>query len=334
MAVTERAPQFELPLASGPVEVLLHDPDGGAVAGRWRFAAGGRSLQIDLLSAELCRVDGRRADEEDVAEGFIPWPRLTFTVNGRAHEVVSTDGEVLRRHYGREHHQEVSYATPQPFNTAFHAARIEQARRLLRGVSGRVLDLGSGYSLVGMAGPWSFDLYACDWDDAALREVLRSGRARAAVRGSAQQVPFAPGGFDAVYAGEIIEHLVERSEALRAWVSLLRPGGRLVLTTPNRRHLWVRVTGREQVQNPEHLHEYTVAELRSEIEAAGARIRHLEGLVLPLPIWVPKRGLRDAVHSVFCRFLPNHPVVLRRVVGLGRPLPWLSQNLAVIAERV
>src|SRR5580693_460809 len=149
MAVTERAPQFELPLASGPVEVLLHDPDGGAVAGRWRFATGGRSLQIDLLSAELCRVDGRRADEEEVAKGFIPWPRLTFTVNGRAHEVVSTDGVVLRRHYGREHHQEVSYATPQPFNTAFHAARIEQARRLLRGVSGRVLDLGSGYSLVG-----------------------------------------------------------------------------------------------------------------------------------------------------------------------------------------
>jgi hypothetical protein len=27
-------------------------------------------------------------------------------------------------------------------------------------------------------------------------------------------------------------------------------------------------------------------------------------------------------------------VALRRVVDLGRPLPWLSQNLAVIAERV
>ncbi len=334
MVVTERAPEFELPLPPGPVEVVLHDPGGGAVAGRWRFAAGGRSLQVDLLSPELCRVDGHRADEEEVAEGFIPWPRLTFTVNGQAREVVSTNAEVLRRHYGREHHQEVSYAAPQPFNTAFHAARIEQARRLLRGVSGRVLDLGSGYSLVGMAGPWSFDLHACDWDDAALREVLRTGRARVAVRGSAQQVPFAEGSFDAIYAGEIIEHLVERPEALRAWVSLLRPGGRLVLTTPNRRHLWARVTGRERVQNPEHLHEYTVAELRSEIEAAGARIRHLEGLVLPLPIWVPRRGLRDAVHSVFCRFLPNHPVVLRRVVDLGRPLPRLAQNLAVIAERI
>jgi SAM-dependent methyltransferase len=334
MAVTQRAAEFELPLPEGPVEVVLHDPGGGAVAGRWRFADGGARLQIDLLSPELCRVDGRRGDEEEVADGFIPWPRLTFTVNGRAHEVVSTDAEVLKRHYGREHHQEVSYATPQPFNTAFHAARIEQARRLLRGVSGRVLDLGSGYSLVGMAGPWSFELYACDWDDDALREVLRSGRARAAVRGSAQQVPFAPQGFDAVYAGEIIEHLVERPEALRAWVSLLRPGGRLVLTTPNRRHLWARVTGREQVQNPEHLHEYTVAELRAEVEAAGARIRHLEGLVLPLPLWVPRRGLRDAVHSVFCRFLPNHPLVLRRVVDLGRPVPWLAQNLAVVAERI
>ena len=162
MPTAERAPEFQLALPPGPVEVLLHDPDGGAVAGRWRFPEGGARLEIDLLSRELCRIDGRRADEEEVAEGFIPWPRLTFTVNGHAHEVVSTDAEVLRRHYGREHHQEVSYATPQPFNTAFHAARIEQARRLLRGVRGRVLDLGSGYSLVGMAGPWSFELIACD----------------------------------------------------------------------------------------------------------------------------------------------------------------------------
>jgi SAM-dependent methyltransferase len=335
VAVAERpaAPGFELALAPGPVEVILQDPDGGAEVGRWRFPDGGDRLRIDLLSPELCRVDGRRADQERVADGFIPWPRLTFVVNGRPCEVVSTDAEVLRRHYAREHHQEVSYATPQPFNTAFHAARMEQARRLLRGVRGRVLDLGSGYSLVGMAGPWDFDLYACDWDDEAVREVVRSGRARGAVRAKAEAVPFLPGGFDAVYAGEIIEHLVERPAALRAWVSLLRPGGRLVLTTPNRRHLWARVTGHEQVQNPEHLHEYTVAELRAEVEAAGARIRHLEGLCLPLPIWVPRRGLRDAVHSVFCRFVPNHPVALRRVVSLGRPLPWLAQNLAVVAER-
>jgi SAM-dependent methyltransferase len=335
MALAERtaAPGVELALTPGPVEVVLHDPPTGGVVGRWHFPQGGRRLLIDLLSPEMCRVDGRRAAEEEVEAGFIPWPRLTFVVNGRPHEVVSTDAEVLRRHYARERHQEVSYAVPLPFNTAFHAARIEQARRLLRGVRGRVLDVGSGYSLVGMAGPWEFDLYACDWDRDALRELLRLGRARVA-RAKAEAVPFAAGGFDAVYAGEIIEHLVERAEALRSWVSLLRPGGRLVLTTPNRRHLWARVTGRERVQNPEHLHEYTVAELRAEVEAAGARIRHLEGLCLPLPIWVPRRGLRDAVHSVFCRYVPNHPVVLRRVVELGRPLPRLAQNLAVVAERV
>jgi SAM-dependent methyltransferase len=333
MAVIQRAPEFELPLPHGPVEVVLRDPDGGGVAGRWRFAVGGLSLQIDLLSAELCRVDGRRADEEEVADGFIPWPRLTFSVNGRAHEVVSTDAEVLRRHYGREHHQQVSYGTPHPFNSAFHAARIEQARRLLRGVRGRVLDLGSGHSLIGMAGPWEFDLFVCDWDGEALGEVVRSGRARVAVRCSAERVAFATGAFDAVYAGEIIEHLVERPAALRAWVSLLRPGGRLVLTTPNRRHLLARITGREQVQNPEHLHEYTVAELRSEIEAAGARVRRVEGLVLPLPIYVPRRGMRDAFHSVLCRYIPNHPTALRRMVDLGRPVPWLAQNLAVVAER-
>ena len=115
-----------------------------------------------------------------------------------------------------------------------------QARRLLQGIQGRVLDVGSGYSLVRMAGPWDFKLFACDRDVGAARHLAALGHP--AVLASVEALPFSPAGFDAVYAGEILEHLADPDAALAAWVRVLRPGGRLVVTTPNRRHLMARAS--------------------------------------------------------------------------------------------
>src|SRR5438309_2225096 len=248
---------FEVALPETSAYVLLRDPVLGEVVGCWRFGPGEGPLQVDFLAPELCRADGREVRDSWVASGFVAYPRMTFEVNGRPVELVSADPEVLRRHYLRPSHQESMYSpTPDPWVEAFHRARIRQVRRLLAGVSGRVADVGSGYSLVVMAGPWPFRLYVCDRDPPAVRYVGERGVGFGVV-GSAQHVPFHEGAFDAVFAGEIIEHLVDRAEALRSWASLLRPGGRLVLTTPNRRHLMTRARGFELVQNPEHLHEYT-----------------------------------------------------------------------------
>ena len=48
-------------------------------------------------------------------------------------------------------------------------------------------------------------------------------------------IPLAAASFDAVVAGEVIEHLVPEDvlPALSECVRVLRPGGRLLLTTPN-----------------------------------------------------------------------------------------------------
>jgi len=326
-------PQIALP--PGPIEVVLRHPTEGRPVGWWSFT-GGRNLEVDFLAedaAAMCRVDGTAGTRAELEAGFIPWPRLTFEVNGRAVEVVSREAAVLRRHYTRPQHQEVSYTPgkPDPMLEAFHQGRIAQARRLLRGVSGRVLDVGSGYSLVTMAGPWTFALFACDRDPGAVRHLVSSGQARAAIA-SAEEVPYRPGSFDAVYAGEIIEHLVEPEVALRGWVQLLRPGGRLVLTTPNRRHLLARITGHEQVVNPEHLFEYSRAELCAAVEAAGARVRHMEGLTLPLPVYLPGRGWRDLVPGLRRRYVVPTPV-LRAAVRAGHWLPGLAENLALVAIR-
>ena len=50
----------------------------------------------------------------------------------------------------------------------------------------------------------------------------------------AERLPYADGSFDAVVADSLLEHLDDPSRALREWRRVLRPGGRLILWSPNR----------------------------------------------------------------------------------------------------
>lgn len=327
---------FDVALDPGPVEVVLRHPVSREPAGRWRFASGGDRLTIDFLGDALtmCRVDGRGPDEAELEPGFIAWPRMTFAVNGRDVELVCSDAAVLRNHYSRKGHQEEAYTPgpPDPYVEIFHHARIAQVRRLLEGVRGRVLDAGSGYSLVVMAGPWpDFEVVACDRDGGAVRMMTEQHRALAVV-GSAEALPFAPGSFDAVFAGEIVEHLADPDRALREWVGALRPGGRLVLTTPNRTHLMARLTRRYEPKNPEHLFEYSRDELVTAVRRAGGRVERVEGLQMPLPVFIPGMGWRDALAGVRRRWgLPAR--VYAASVRAGRRFPGWAENLAVVATR-
>ncbi|HEV7678435.1 MAG TPA: methyltransferase domain-containing protein [Candidatus Dormibacteraeota bacterium] len=316
---------------SGAFTVVLRDPSGGGVAGRWEFGEGDGPLLIDAGGESMCTAPGRDVRAQWVRAGFVPYPRMTFEVGGRPVEVVSAEASVIARHYGRSGHQESLYAARgNPWIEAYHRARLRQVRRLLDGVRGVVADVGAGHSLVAAAGPWPFRLVACDVD----REAVASMRSRGieAVLASAQHVPFARGSVDAVFAGEIVEHLSAPHEAMAQWVGLLRPGGRLVVTTPNRRHLLTRVRGHEVVENPEHLFEWSCDELCDAVRRAGATVVRVEGMALPVPVFVPRHGWRDLVQILPPRVhVPD--VVLSRAISLGRRVPALAANMAVVARR-
>jgi len=315
----------------GALTVSLRDPDGGGVAGLWRFGDGDGPLLIDAATEQMCESPGRALLSSWLRSDFIPYPRMTFDVGGRLVEVVSANAALVARHYARSGHQETLYAARgNPWIDAYHRARLRQVRRLLHGVHGLVADVGSGHSLVAAAGPWPFRLVACDVD----AEAVASMRARGidAVRASAQHVPFAPSSMDAVFAGEIVEHLSDPDAAMAQWVQLLRPGGRLVVTTPNRRHLLSRLRGYEIVENPEHLFEWSRAELCDAVRRAGATVVRIEGLALPLPAYIPRHGWRDLARILPPR-LPIPAPLLTRAVELGRRTPALAANLAVVAVR-
>ena len=95
-----------------------------------------------------------------------------------------------------------------------------------------------------------------------LRERKASfGDVRWVVAG-ARPLPFADQCFDVVFAGELIEHLPDPVEGLDEFRRVLRPGGRLILTTPNRLRLANVADRSERPYSPDHLSELSYDEVR------------------------------------------------------------------------
>jgi 2-polyprenyl-3-methyl-5-hydroxy-6-metoxy-1,4-benzoquinol methylase len=136
-----------------------------------------------------------------------------------------------------------------------------------------VLDLGSGE---GTFTEWLARIGAAplgaEVADAAVR------RARAAhpelefrlvpIDGS---LPLQDNSFDVVWATEVIEHVADTGRWLSEVRRVLKPGGRLLLTTPSHGRLRVALGGIERFSQPlgDHLHLYTRASLSQLLREFG-----------------------------------------------------------------
>jgi SAM-dependent methyltransferase len=139
-----------------------------------------------------------------------------------------------------------------------HRSRYRFAARLARRAQ-RILDVasGSGFGLEQLehagACPVGVD-YAAD----ALSQVRTRQPGARLVRADAACLPFPSASFDLVVSFETIEHVADACALVRAIRQVLKPGGQLVLSTPNRgfgppeRH----------TNNPFHVREFTADELR------------------------------------------------------------------------
>jgi SAM-dependent methyltransferase len=98
----------------------------------------------------------------------------------------------------------------------------------------RILDLGCGdgaaASLAAQRNP-GHHLIGFDWSAGALGRARRLGLT--VVRSGVDPIPVASGSVDVVIMSELIEHLVDTDSALDEALRVLRPGGSLLLSTPN-----------------------------------------------------------------------------------------------------
>lgn len=101
----------------------------------------------------------------------------------------------------------------------------------------RLLDVGCGNgALLGLAMSRFEQVHGCDLAEKALREVTQKGVKTACADLNVGALPYKDDSFDCVTCLEVIEHVVDPLRLLRELHRVLRPHGRLVMTTPNIRY--------------------------------------------------------------------------------------------------
>jgi SAM-dependent methyltransferase len=222
---------------------------------------------------------------------------------------------------------------PVPYHwclSAFYNRKYEQPHRLIGAhlrPTDHAVDIGCGDGRrAALLLPFVRRVCGVDHQERPLRFarlLVDSDRLELVRHDVAGGLPFRSETVDVVTAFEFIEHVplsaarLVLADAHRA----LRPGGRLILTTPNRRSLHNRVWGHRL--NPKHCYEVSLPELRELVESTGFEVLALTGVYLPIPL----PGIEHYAGVIPFRGL------FSLLIRAGGYLPALSDTLVVVGRK-
>jgi SAM-dependent methyltransferase len=116
---------------------------------------------------------------------------------------------------------------------------------------------------------------AADYDVPAVAHVHSHYPAVHALRANLVALPVRSGAVDVVANFQVVEHLWDQDAFLAECFRVLRPGGTLLITTPNRLTF---SPGQDTPLNPFHTRELAADELAELLRGAGFAVEHLGGL--------------------------------------------------------
>lgn len=335
--------------------------------GWWQFALGGtRGEYVLTLDFSCIGEDSVRLWQglgEVVREGcwanpqyvFEPVQDIGLVVRDDKTRIVEIGHVVLRepdplvlRKYAQFVYQSSAYvppSAPKTFILAFHASRLKHIGNLLTKhvpPRSRLLDVASGHSLftepsfrLRMERDWSYDLTCCDLAVDIMEERAAHYPDYHWLIANALQLPFADGSLDAVLAGEIVEHVTDASAALREWGRLLRPGGTLIVTTPNRKRLSNLVQRFDFPLGPDHINELSYKECQEHLRRAGFAIVDSRALYLELLLnwfFAGSRKLDLLQQTSLNR--PSLRWLMDMLMELGAILPQYAWNMMFVCRKV
>ena len=219
---------------------------------------------------------------------------------------------------------------------AYFRQKVADLQRLTG--PGRLLDVGCA------TGVFLDEARQAGWHGVGLdlmpqaTELARSRFAVDARMGGLEEMCFRSGEFDVVSLFQVIEHVVGPADLAAEVARVLKPGGLLLVTTPDRRGFMARMMGRRwfEYYNEEHVTFFTGGSLRQLLSGAGFNIIRMStefGRVLSLSYAGDR--LSDfyytdrSVLSGAGRFVAR---LLKAVGGVQLREPW--QSLYAIARRV
>jgi SAM-dependent methyltransferase len=195
---------------------------------------------------------------------------------------------------------------------------VAQSAHALR-TGARVLDAGAG------AAPYRSLFGHCDYVTQDWPNSVHSQAITPDVVADLHELPLDDATFDFVLCTEVLEHVNDPRRVLRELGRILRPGGRLLLTTPFVIELH---------EEPYDFFRYTPHALRSLVEGAGLRVELIE----PLTGWWSTLAHTVRHSGLATRPLDRPARSTTRLAGamtliLSVPLAWLAPRLDRLDER-
>lgn len=139
-----------------------------------------------------------------------------------------------------------------------------------------VLDMGSGEGELSAELAKRFTVEGLDYSISAVRLARALVPNANFIVADAQDPPYESARFDTVVMGNLFEHVESPCQLLRAARRVLKPGGRLVMSTPSRyktASFRRAITGRKIILNStHHVTEYTVGQVEEMLRWCGFRV--------------------------------------------------------------
>jgi methionine biosynthesis protein MetW len=164
----------------------------------------------------------------------------------------------------------------------------------------RVLDLGCSTGWLAAALKERGEVEVVGIEREPAYAAIAMERCDRVMVGDVEDVPSDLGRFDCLVAADVLEHLVDPWSALEAYVRLLEPGCRAIVSLPNAAHwtTFAALAGGSWPRRPEGIHDathlrwFTLRDAVALCEGAGLRVEHVERRP-----WVLWRGTRLDRHA-------------------------------------
>jgi SAM-dependent methyltransferase len=221
--------------------------------------------------------------------------------------------------------------------------KVRLYRRLLPG-PGRIVDVGCGdgriLDMLRRHGRSDWELWGIEFNDGAAAQARRAGYT--VLAGRFETVALEPASVDLMIMNQLIEHVEDPRAMIAKARAALRPGGHLVIETPNLDSLDARIFRRRYWGGYHFPRHFTLFDTRT--LPALARAGGLEPLE-QRPLVCPQFWILSIHHLALERGWParlvgwlsfKNPLLLgpATAIEVVQKLFWWTSNLQLVARRV
>lgn len=241
---------------------------------------------------------------------------------------------------------------PEPRGITFQPDIYPKVLALLPPKPARVLDVGAGEGyLCKLLKERGYEVEACDYQE-DLFKVPGIPFHKADLNRS---IPLPDGRFDCIVSIEVLEHLENHVQFMREVMRVLRPGGTVILTTPNvlslpsRWHFFLYgytdcaprpLDPSLDAYHMQHINPISVPEILFLLERFGGEMtdlvanRRRRGAWIPLLFWYPVMALALRAKLLRAKYRQHHDLYRRHIRWVLHPANLMGRITIAVGRKV